>query len=139
MKVCIIALAMLELLGGCAKKPIAGVIPDRHSWFIESWENGVFTVQNEDYTYRATCDGTTFIDPDKENLADSVRSSANCELAIGLVGHNIQPFGREQKDDNGWTVTMWNVGNALALRRWRDHTPWEQERFTITSVTKTLH
>jgi len=68
---------------------------------------------------------------------NNVQTFSTCDLVIGLVGRNVQPFEGKQKDANGWTTNMWSVGSTLALRSWHDeHTRWRQDEFLITSVTK---
>src|SRR4051794_7941044 len=47
-----VVLVVAGLLGGCSKSPV----PYVHSWFIDSYDNGVITVQHEGYTYKASCD-----------------------------------------------------------------------------------
>jgi hypothetical protein len=90
---------------------------DGHSWLIESYDNGVITVQHEGYTYKATCDSSRSF-----NNADSVTDARNiiefhaCDLAIGLVGHKVQPFEGKRRDAEGRIVAMWNVVSILALR-----------------------
>lgn len=132
------AFVIIGLLAGCGKKPAPNFIPDPRGWFIESYDNGVITVQHEGNTYKATCDISRSFN-NAASVADenNVQKFSNCDMAIGLVGHNIQPFEGTQKDANGRTIIMWNIGSTLALRSWRDeHTPWRLEEFKITSVTK---
>ena len=78
------------------------------------------------------------------NNADSITDPNNvytfptCDLAIGFVGRNVQPFEGKQKDQTGLSTNMWSVGSRLLLRSWRDeHTPWRQDEFVITSVART--
>jgi hypothetical protein len=130
------ALVMVGLFGGCGRKPRI----DPGTWLIESWENSVLTVKHDGNTYKARCDSSRSF-----NNAASVTDEKNvvefptCDLAIELVGHSVQPFDGEQRDPDGRIVVMWSVGSTLALRSWKDErTPWRQEDFIITSVTKTL-
>jgi hypothetical protein len=142
------ALLIVELLGGCGRTPTSG-------WFIASWENGIFTIQNEGYTYKATCDGGTtsreghlsIFSPDGTVSRDGksfVALPPRCEAAIALVGHEVPHFDPQllpaagnQKDADGWIVTMAHSGSSLMLRRRRDEHTNIEELFKITSVTKT--
>jgi hypothetical protein len=127
------------LAAGCSKKSSPDFTPDPSGWFIESYDNGSITVQHEGNTYKATCDtsrsfNNTASITDKNNVVEF----SSCDMPIGLVGHNVQPFEAKQRDDDGRIVNMWNVGNTLALRSWlNEKTPWRQEDFRITSVSKT--
>jgi hypothetical protein len=131
------AVIMACLLGGCASSPRTAP----GGWFIESWDNSVLTVRHNGYTYKARCDTS-----ESFNNAGSITDEKNvvtfstCDLAIGLVGHSVQPLDGKQRDLDGQIVVMWSVGHTLALRSWKDeHTPWRHENFIITSVTKTGH
>jgi|ERR1017187_1043231 hypothetical protein len=127
-------LVVAGLLGGCSRIPVTDV----HSWFIGSYDNGLITVQHEGHTYKATCDtsrsfnnAASIMDP------NNVVVFSTCATAIGLVGHQVQPIEGKHRDPDGWIVVMWSVGDTLALRKWKDErTPWRQENFLITSVTK---
>ncbi len=121
---------------GCSKKSTSDFIPDPQGWFIESYDNGTITVQHDGYRYTASCESSrSFNNSDSITDPKNVIESPTCNVAIGLVGHNIQPLDGKQKDADGWTANMWNFGSTLALRRSRDeHTPWTQEEFKISSV-----
>ena len=113
MKIVIFAIIVVGLLGGCSRTARTDKL-DPHDWNIESFNNA---------------DSVT--DP------NNVYTFPSCDLIIGFVGRNVQPFEGKQKDANGWMTNMWSVGSTLALRSWRDeHTPWRQEEFIIISVTK---
>lgn len=120
--------------GGCSSRPVTTF----HSWFIESYDNGVITVQHEGYTYKASChtsqsfnNATSITDP------KNVVAFPTCDTAIALVGHGVQPFDGKERNPDGRIVMMWSVGHTLALRSWKDEqTPWRQETFNITSVAK---
>lgn len=130
------AMIMACLLGGCGKSPRT----DPGSWFIESWNNSVLTVRHKGNTYKARCDTSRSFN-NAASITDekNVVTFSTCDVAIGLVGRSVQPFDGKQRDLDGWIVAMWSVGDTLALRSWKDeHTPWRQETFIITSVTKTL-
>ena len=130
-------LVVAGLLGGCGRRPVA----DFHSWFIESYDRGVITVQHEGHTYKATCDSSQSFN-NAASITDpkNVIEFSTCDTAIGLVGHQAQPFDGKQRDLDGKIVMMWNVGHTLALRSWKDQqTPWRQETFNITSVTRATH
>lgn len=107
-------------------------------WYVESYDNGVITVQHEGNTYKGTCDiSRSFNNASSITDPSDVHEFTTCDMAIKFVGHHVQPFEGTQKDADGWTVNMWNVGQMLALRSWHDeHTPWRQEEFKITSVTR---
>jgi len=140
MRAFILCVIALGLLTGCGKKPPRDFMPDPQGWFIESYDNGVITVQHEGNRYMATCDSSRSFNnagslTDKSNVVDF----PTCDLAIELVGQNVQAFEGKEKDAAGRMINMWSVGSTLALRSWRDeHTPWRQEEFKITSVTKKL-
>jgi hypothetical protein len=68
-------------------------------------------------------------------------------LAVGLVGRNVQPLGRlnlvsrladqKQRDADGNIVVMDDPALTLKLLSWKDErSPWQQENYRITSVTK---
>ncbi len=137
MKALVCVLTIIGLLTGSSRKSAPDFIPDPQGWFIVSYDSGLITVQHESNTYKATCDSSRSFNnaasiTDKNNVVEF----PTCDLAIELVGHNVQPFDGKQKDADGRIVNMWNVGGTLALRSWHDeHTPWKQEEFKITSVT----
>lgn len=131
------AVIVAGFLAGCSKKATTDK-PDPRGWLIESFNNGVVTVQHEGNTHKASCDISRSVN-NAASVTDqnNVHTFSTCDLVIGFVGRNVQPFDGKQKDADGWTTNMWNVGSTLALRSWRDeHTPWRQEEFVITSVTK---
>lgn len=138
MKAFAYALMIVGLLAGCSKKPAPDLISDPRGWFVESYDNGVITVQHGGYTHKARCDGSrSFNNAGSITDKNGVVEFSTCDLAIGLVGRNVQPFEGKQKDADGRIINMWSIGSTLALRSWRDeHTPWKQEEFKITSVTK---
>jgi hypothetical protein len=115
-----------------------GQVTDPKCWFINSYENGVITVQHEGKTYKAKCDiSRSFNNAKSITDPNNVVTFENCSLAIDLVGTNVQPFEGKEKDTKGNVVVMWNVGSMLALRSWRDeHSPWRIDEFIIISVTK---
>jgi hypothetical protein len=93
------------------------------------------------YTYKAKCDSSRSFN-NAESVTDprNVIEFSTCATAIALVGREVQPFEGKQPNADGRIVLMWNVGDTLALRSWRDeHTPWKLEEFRITSVTRTPH
>jgi hypothetical protein len=134
MKRVVPTLVMVLLVAACIKKPA----DDRRTWFVESYENSVIVVRHEGNTYKATCEvSRSFNNAESVMDPNDVQVSSTCELPIGLVGRSVQPLEAEQKDTDGWTVNMGNWGSRLVVRRWRDeHTPWKQEEFKITSVTR---
>lgn len=127
------------LAAGCSKKSSPDFIPDPSGWFIESYDNGGITVQHEGNTYKATCDTSrSFNNAASITGKNDVVEFSSCDMPIGLVGHNVQPFEGKRRDDDGRIVNMWTVGSTLALRSWfNEKTPWKQEEFRITSVSKT--
>ncbi|MGC9997905.1 MAG: hypothetical protein ABSE79_21520 [Terriglobia bacterium] len=130
------AFLLIGLFTGCSKKPVPASAPDLQGWFIESYENGVITVQHEGNTYKATCDSTRFVNDGA--YGGEQKQNYECDLAVELVGSNVQPFEGKQKDANGRIIKMWNSGSTLELRSWLDeHTPssWREDEFKITSVT----
>jgi len=131
------AVIVAGILAGCSKKTATDKL-DSQDWLIESYNNGVVTVQHEGHTYKAKCDiSRSFGNADSLTDPNNVHTFPTCDLVIGFVGRNVQPFEGKQKDANGWTTNMWSVGSTLSLRSWRDeHTPWRQDEFIITSVTK---
>lgn len=100
-------LMLAGFLAGCGKKHAPDLIPNPQGWFIESYDNGVITVQHEGDTYKATCDISRSF-----NNAPSVTDENNvvvfhaCDMAIGLVGTNVQPFEGQQKDAKGTIIVM---------------------------------
>jgi hypothetical protein len=127
-------LVSMTSLSGCTGRSVNHT----RSWFIQSYDNGVFKVQHEGYTYKATCDisqsfnnATSITDP------NNVVEFSTCDTAIGLVGHEVQPFDGKERDLDGSIVMMWSVGHKLALRSWKnEQTPWRQEEFKITSIER---
>jgi hypothetical protein len=133
--VLLFAVVVAGLLVGCRKSTTG--TPDDQGWFVESYNDGVVTVQHEGNTYKAKCDISRSFNNDSVTDPKNVHTFPTCDLVIGFVGRNIQPFEGKQKDATGWTTNMWSVGSTLALRSWRDeHTPWRQDEFVITSATK---
>lgn len=134
------------LLTGCGTKPTA----NRGSWLIEGWTDGIFTIQHDGYTYKATCDdsvetreGRTTVNGIPFSEPTNDRALPNCDLAVGLVGQSVEtvesdllPAGGKQKDADGWIVTMTHAQRTLMLQWWRDKDTHIQELFKITSVTK---
>jgi hypothetical protein len=86
--------------------------------YIESYDNGVITVQHEGYTYKATGDPSSSLYD-----LDDLKVPTRYDTAIELVGHEVRPFDGKQRDTDGRFVIMWNVGARL--------------EFKISSVTKT--
>ena len=118
-------LVVAGLLSGCRRD-------HPRNWLIESYEDGRITLKHDGNTYKAKCDGGMSFTP-----FESFVQNSTCEMAIGLVGHEIQPFEGKQRNADGRIVVMWNVGDDLALKSVKDdRTPWRQEHFIITSVTK---
>jgi hypothetical protein len=115
-----------------------GAVANPQSWFIESYDNGIITVRHEGKTYKAKCDvSRSFNNAPSITDPNNVVYFKTCDLAIDLVGTNVQPFEGEEKDSKGWVTIMWNVESTLAIRSWRDeHTPWRFDEFVITSVTQ---
>jgi len=124
------ALVVAGLLGGCNKK----IVSDPRDWFIQSYDNGVITVQHEGFTYKATCDPSSSLYD-----LDDPKVPTGCDTAIGLVGHEVQTFEGKQRDTEGRFVIMWNVGGLLTLQSVKgdEKTSWRREEFKISSVTKT--
>jgi hypothetical protein len=136
MKAFVSALIIAELLTGCRTQSAPDFVPDPRRWFVQSYDNGVITVQHEGYTYQARCTTSRSFN-NASSLFDrnNVVFFPTCDSAIGLVGHTVQPFEGKQKDAGGWRVNMFDVGSTLCLQRWHDErTPWRQDEFTITSV-----
>ncbi len=136
-KALVSAVVVAGLLAGCSRKPTTDKT-DPRGWFIESYNNGLVTVRHEGDTYKARCDiSRSFNNADSVTDPNNVHTFPTCDLVVGFVGRNVQPFEGKQKDASGWTTNMWNVGSTLSLRSWRDErTPWRQDEFVITSVTK---
>jgi len=120
------------LLAGCSNKAATDK-PDARGWFIESYNNGIVTVQHEGNTYKARCDISRYSNSGND---PNVHTLPTCDSVIDFVGQNLQPFEGKQKDANGRTINMWSVGSTLALRILHD-TTWRQDEFVITSVTAT--
>jgi hypothetical protein len=137
MKALVSAVIIAALLAGCSRKLTADK-PDPRAWSIESYNNGMVKVQHEGNTYKARCDiSRSFNNADLVTDPSNVHTFPTCDLVVGFVGRTVQPFEGKQKDASGWTTNMWSVGSMLALRSWRDeHTPWRQDEFIITSVTR---
>lgn len=129
--------AILLLLNGCSRK--VGINATANSsWTIESWDKGVITARHQGYIYTATCDSSDSFH-NSASITDGhyLHTFQTCDLALGLIGQSIQPFGGKHRDADGWVVQMWNVGKILAIHRWKDdQTPWWHEQFIITSVAK---
>lgn len=134
-KALVFASLVAGFLVGC-RKPTTDT-PDPQSWFIESYTDGVITVQREGRRYKAKCDSSRSFNADSFADPNNFLTFRTCDLVGRFVGRNVQPFESKQKDSSGWTITMQEVGSTLVLRRWRDeHTGWKQEEFVITAVTK---
>ena len=120
------------LLSGC-KRPFA---PNPRVWFIESYENGIITARHEGNTYDAACAKGGFYNA--VNPRSNVEYST-CDMAIGLVGHEVQPFEdkRYRRDADGEIVAMWLSYGNLELRSWRDEQSWRHEMFLIKLVRTT--
>jgi hypothetical protein len=115
-----------------AAVPIAN-LRDPRAWFMESWDKGVITVQHEGRTDEATCDHSMFFGPEEGDTHDS----RTCSLALDVIGRNVQPVEGKQRDSDGWIISMWSVGDTLALKRYKDeHSPLRQEHYIITSVMR---
>ena len=101
MKALIFAVIMAGLLAGCSRKPKTDKT-DPQGWFIESYNNGVVTVQHEGNTYKARCDiSRSFNNAASVTDPNNVRAFPTCDLVIGFVGRNVQPFEGKQKDASG--------------------------------------
>lgn len=134
MKAIVFALAIVGLLLGCSKKSA----PDPQGWFIESYENGIITIQHAGYTYKARC--TT---PDKSwDRNRAMEQEGACDWVVGLVGHTLR---NRDGDDNSTSAVEHNVyqlGSKLFLRSpWPLHgdPPWVTGQFEIISVAKKPH
>ena len=131
----VFAILVAGFLVGCRKPTID--TPDPQSWFIESYTDGVVTVQHEGMRYKAKCDNSRSVNADPFADPNNFLSFRTCDFVVRIVGRNVQPVESKQEDSSGWTITMQQVGSALVLRRWHDeHTGWKQEEFVITAVTK---
>jgi hypothetical protein len=137
-KALVYAVIMAGLLAGCSRKATTDKA-DPQGWLVESYNNGVVTVQHQGNTYKARCDiSRSFNNANSVTDPSNVHTFPSCDLVIGFVGREVQPFAVKQKDASGWTTNMWNVGTTLSLRSWHDdHTPWRQDEFVITSVART--
>ena len=103
-------------------------------WLIESWQDGTITAVHEGLRYQASCDTRgLFSHPDLPETVTGV--PIRCDLAIDLVGQSVQGLEGQRRDADGWVVSMWNAGQSLVVKRWKDdHTPYRQDAFVITSV-----
>ena len=138
MRALLAAVLLVASIEVCNKRSTPGSVADPQDWFIESFDSGIITVQHEGNTYKATCDSSrSFNNAGSVTDRNNVVEFTACDMAIGLVGHTVQRFEGKQRSADGAIVNMWSVGSILALRSWRDErTPWRQEEFKITSVTK---
>ena len=114
MTTAIATFVIVGLLGGCGKKPTTESFPISQIWFIESWDNSVLTVKHDGNMYKARCDTSRSFNnaasiTDEKNVVDF----STCDLAIGLVGHAVQPLDGKQRDDDGRIVVMWPVSVAV--------------------------
>jgi hypothetical protein len=120
------------LLGGCARKKSADLIPDPRMWLIESYDHGTITANNDGKTYKATCEGHRTVGPDQ--FVYDAAPLFPCNMAIDEVGHRIQPFTL----DSDFRKPLLFMGHAphgaLVLRRQN-----MIETFAVTSVAKTDH
>ena len=138
---CPVYTVLVTLASGCRNRST-----DHDGWLIESYDRGVITVSHAGKTYKASCSTSRSFNytpfatnpklPVRPPAEETVVSFESCDLPISLVGRTIQGFSGEHRDADGRIVVMWDVGNRLALRSWRDeHTRWRMDEFTITSVT----
>lgn len=123
---------------GCAHAPATDGEPSAPpGWTVESWDHGVFNIRNGENIYTAICDGTETVFGGEVSLVSSDGSVSlrngsqqfqgsvpTCDLAVGLVGHTVQPLdanllpaGGKEKDPDGWAVTMTHSGSSLMLKR----------------------
>lgn len=153
MRTCAV-LSTLVLVGfaiGCSREPSTKPVAEDRRWFIESWDNGVITVRHEGKVYKATCYAAVLV---SERVAPSYGDfvpggkdviDMPCGLlAVELVGRNVQPFppagsnlaDQKQRDADGYIVVMDDPALTLKLLSWKERSPWHQENYRITSVTK---
>jgi hypothetical protein len=146
-------LIVVGFAGGCSREPSTKPVAEDRSWFIESWDNGVITARHEGKVYKATCyyaglvsekvapSYGDFVPGGKEHDAMDMPCGL---LAVGLVGRNVPPFPPEgsnladqkQRDADGKIVVMDDPALTLKLLSWKERSPWQQENYRITSVTK---
>jgi hypothetical protein len=110
--------------------------PDKATWFIDSYRDGVITVRHDGNTYEAKCESSKFYNTVDSKVVEASSFSA-CDIAIGLVGHKVQSFDVNGQDTKG--VAMWVNGSNLALRSWASKAAWTQEQFKVISVAKISH
>ena len=100
------------LVDGCARRP------DPRLWFIESYDNSVFTFQHDGKTFKALC-------------VEGQENPCPGKLGIELVGHSVQPaLEGPIKAENAW---MYAVGKFAYLGKG----DYSENSFTIISVTTT--
>src|SRR4051812_38745710 len=105
-------IVILGFVGGCSKKFENDAVPGSSGWLVESYDNGVITVVHEGNTYRATCAmSRSFNNADSVTNPNDVHTFQNCDLAIDLVGQNVQGFEGQNKDAHGCMVIMWSLGS----------------------------
>ena len=112
----------------------------RTTYFVESYDNGSISVRHEGKIYKATCvSGTSFYPPTDTNDL-GVKSSTTCDLTVGLVGQEVQPFldakGGERLCN---AVCMGVVGGAIFDQRYVNQAGKgfqldRSDEFKITSV-----
>jgi hypothetical protein len=117
--------------------------PDQ-GWFIESWDDGVITVQHLGKIYKAKCYAAVMVNerispsagdfvPSGERPLDTI--SLPCGLlATEFVGRRVQPITGKQRENDGNIVVMDDPALTLILRSWKEHSPWTQENYRIQSV-----
>ena len=132
MRAIVFAPVIIGLLAGCGEKST----PDSQGWFVESYENGIITIQHGGLTYKAKC--TT---PDESwNRDRAMEQEGTCDRVVELVGRTLR--NRLGDDDSTSTVehNVYQQGSTLFLRSpWPLHgdPPWVTGQFEVISVAKT--
>ena len=107
----LLSLCVVGFPAGCARRP------DPRLWFIESYDNSVFTFQHDGKTFKALC-------------VEGQENSCPSNLLIRLVGHSVQAEGdRQVKDQKPW---MYAEGKFAFL----GEGDYSVQSFTIISVAK---
>jgi hypothetical protein len=149
-------LVLAGFVGGCSREPSTKPVAEDRSWFIESWDNGAITVRHEGKVYKATCYAAVlvkgsvspsygdFVPDEQDVIHEPCLSGSPKPLAAEFVGRNIQPFppkgsnfaDQKQRDADGYIVVMDDPGITIKLLSWKERSPWRQENYRITSITK---
>src|SRR5271165_1165606 len=83
------AVIVAAFLMGCSKKTTTDK-PDSRMWLIESYSNGIITVQHDGNTYKARCDISRSVN-NAASVTDpnNVHTLPTCDLVLAFVGRSV--------------------------------------------------